>query len=722
MGRLMLNRLVCNEAFQTRFIILFACCFLLLSSCSLSNMKTGNKTLAEPTKYTTTETVNTVIDNSYAQNQTPAQQNIPIETANTERQDKRVITPDLPVEASSLESFIISGWKLLDSVELDFNADGMMDFIGVLDYEDTDEAYSNELFYPRILFAVVNRGNGSYRLDFQDINLIRTRNEGGIFGDPYEPITTEDNTFTIHAYGGSAWRWRESASFKYINGGWYLINEEDIDGYGPLFTYYSKKDYESGVGFQGHNNDDFDYIENIWSSGEVFDSLEQADYDLSFRIETGPPIPLREASQRWWLSPDRLEEIQPVSIVSASGVDVDPSDIPLKIEPPYLSGDIKFIDENYILYTFKASDKKKEYLAVYNRCDNSSFVSAQTNRITDFGYKDTFSDAKIYRDMIYFEELIYAKVKIEKDGAITEELEHVASRLVRMNMEGDGKETVFEYIFLDENDTLQHWAPYCYLGFDFADNGVIINLYCHGRDTQYYFIEQNGGNTRFLGSVRGTSSKWLGELSLIGRIGDDLNIHMQLNLKNGWVEGSYYYDKYGKEIYLSGYYSRGSFELYETGGTGRMYGFTVGDIIKGAWTKDTTVLPLVLVTDDQNMPEPEPLNSKIKAFEGQYRGIQSNEDAGSDITITPLFNDLAYINFYAFRKTIYSVHLGDFNGLAVFDNNGLNYQANEKTYVNNETIIFRLSKDEADRLILDTNNPEYYCGAGVQFDTIYTKE
>lgn len=641
------------------------------------------------------------------------------ETPNTGREDRKVIIPVLPAEASFPEAFAVSGWKLRDSASLDFNEDGLMDFVGVLEYESIEEAHDSGLFYPRVLFAAVNMGNGLYKLDFQDINLIRTRDEGGAFGDPYEPLSVHDNTFTIHAYGGSSWKWSESASFRYIDGGWYLINDITREGYGPFLTYYEKNDYESGIGFRGYNNDSFDCLENIWNNGEVYDNLEEADFDLSFRVETGPPITLSEASQRWWLAPDRLETIQPDSVGVVMGVDIAPSDIPPAIEP-YPFGNIRFMDQNYILYTFRTNDK--EYLAVYDKNNNSSMVAAQTYSVKGGDYKDNFSNAKIYHDMIYYEELVYANVKSERNGVITEELEHIASRLVRMNPDGSGKETVFEYAFIDENEPIQNWAPYCHLGFSFADKGVLINLYRGDNDTQYYFIEPDGNNARYLGSVRGTSSVWLGDLSLVGRIGDNLNIHMRLSVNDGRVEGGYYYDKYGQEIKLSGYFSRGSLELYEEGGTGTMYGMTIDGAIKGAWTHDTRVLLLVLVMENQQVPEPVQLYTDILTFEGHYNGIQSNEYRGSDITITPLFNDLAYIDVYAFGLTVNSVNIGGFCGLAVFDNNGLNYQANEKKFVFNETIVFRLIKNENGGLVLDTNDIQYSCGAGVGYDTVYIKE
>ena len=85
--------------------------------------------------------------------------------------------------------------------------------------------------YPRILFAVAGDVTDGYCLDFQDINLILTENEGGVFGDPYCPLTAEGTSFTTHAYGGSAWRWSDEYTYTYREGVWWLSSSEETYGH-----------------------------------------------------------------------------------------------------------------------------------------------------------------------------------------------------------------------------------------------------------------------------------------------------------------------------------------------------------------------------------------------------------------------------------------------------------------------------------------------------------
>ena len=198
--------------------------------------------------------------------------------------------PQLPETASELTGFVPEGWEILDSVELDFNEDGIPDYIGVLQAAMIDkggyQAYQDD---PRILFAAAGDGAGGYRLDFQDINLIRTRGEGGVFGDPYEPLTAEGASFTTHAYGGSAWRWSEDYTYTYRGGAWYLTASETIYGYGSYITSYSRDDWDSGKGIRKERSSEFSDMEKNWENGEDWDSVK---YDLEYELPLDEPLTL----------------------------------------------------------------------------------------------------------------------------------------------------------------------------------------------------------------------------------------------------------------------------------------------------------------------------------------------------------------------------------------------------------------------------------------------
>ncbi len=113
-------------------------------------------------------------------------QDVPEEKSGMES-DGAAEVPKLAASGERLLDFVPEGWELLDSGELDFNQDGITDYVGVLEKSNP----GLEEWWPRILFAVASNGEGRYELDFQDCNLIRTSDEGGINGDPYGPLSAE---------------------------------------------------------------------------------------------------------------------------------------------------------------------------------------------------------------------------------------------------------------------------------------------------------------------------------------------------------------------------------------------------------------------------------------------------------------------------------------------------------------------------------------------------
>ena len=78
-----------------------------------------------------------------------------IETASEAESQPVPEVPQLPGAGEGLRDFVPDGWVLLDSVELDYNEDGVTDHVGVL---ETGEGL------PRILFAVASDGTDGYRL------------------------------------------------------------------------------------------------------------------------------------------------------------------------------------------------------------------------------------------------------------------------------------------------------------------------------------------------------------------------------------------------------------------------------------------------------------------------------------------------------------------------------------------------------------------------------
>lgn len=251
----------------------------------------------------------------------------------------------LPVTGKQLSDFVPDNWTLMDSVTLDFNEDGIMDYVGVLEHQPDSEYETCELpFCPRILFAIASDASGQYDLDFQDENLIRTRVEGGPFGDPYEPLTAEGNSFTTNSYGGSAWKWSEAYTYTYKKEEWYLTAAENTSNYAGYIIDHRIDDYEKGIGVRYKRSDEFEDMEKNMVN-EDWDSLG---YDLTYEIPLDPPLTLYQFSMRWWLSPDRANEWPVDSVSFAEGL--DEKDTPVIL--PDSKQSYEYQDENYLLYHY----------------------------------------------------------------------------------------------------------------------------------------------------------------------------------------------------------------------------------------------------------------------------------------------------------------------------------------------------------------------------------
>ena len=389
--------------------------------------------------------------------------------------------PVLPQTGTGLSDFVPVGYQLLDQVELDFNEDGLMDYVAVLDCP-------RELsLRPRILFAAAGRPEGGYRLDFQDKNLIRARSEGGVFGDPYVPLTGQDTakgwTFGIHAYGGSAWKWSEDKYFRYEAGVWYLIYEEDTYGYGPYTTSHSINDYEKGVGIREERDDSlegdaFEEWEKMWEEGQ------EPAWDLSYQIALDPAITLQQASARWWLAPDRISELPVKNIAVRDGIALGEESVP---DPVARGTYIADNDEEHILYTFHYEDMT--YLALYEY---------ETEQISVVAFEKQVTDPFLYQGRIYYEQEIEENVHYQSG----DKEDTVGVRLYSAALDGEDRQQVFEYRVLENTDEiLEERLPYLALICEAGGNELVVEVYVSGRPHPFYRMKTDGSDRQLIGHV-----------------------------------------------------------------------------------------------------------------------------------------------------------------------------------------------------------------------------
>ena len=397
------------------------------------------------------------------------------------------IVPQLPVSAKSADAFVPDKWMLLDSVEFDYNGDGTTDIVGVLNTISKEyEEYSRNsyIWYPRILFAARQTPDGDYLLDFQDINLIRTRDEGGMF-DPYQPLTFKNNSFTINAFGGSGWKWNELTTFEYRDNDWYLGEETIENYYGPVDTSSSCNNYLTGVGKRCLNNEDSENLDIL------FEHREKR-FELEFDVKLDAAPTLYQVSQRWWLASERLPDPYINAITTERGIDLTPSDITVLF--PNLTLSRKYMDESKIVYTFQNNDN--EYLVVYNRKTRIFNVILQSS----VGY----DNVKINNDTLYFSEKIYASFKQKRNDKITEEPNCIYTQIVQTNLDGIGRKVLFRYDNeYAEGEVLEESLPYISVSCEPYKNELIIDLYRGNAPRRYYRMNPDGTNLQFIGELKG---------------------------------------------------------------------------------------------------------------------------------------------------------------------------------------------------------------------------
>lgn len=457
---------------------------------TISDMESEDNSMAEVEEDTAM-----LPEESQSEAEEEPEQELEQEESEDEADDTPREIPQLPGTGSSLEDFVPEGWKLLDSTELDFNEDGIIDYVGVLEeiLNDMEEDWTYQPS-PRILFAIASDGTDGYCLDFRDINLIRTRGEGGVFGDPYLPLTAEGTSFTTHTYGGSGWRWSEDYTYTYREGIWRLTLSEETYGYGDYITSYSKDDWESSVGIRKERSSEFDDMEEHWELGDYGESGE---YDVEYVVSLDDPMTLEQASKRWWLAPDRVTDWEVTAITFAADVELSEDMVKLPAET-YL---FDYCDENCVLYTFNLSsdaEKSSYYLVMY--CWENKVLSVLAEEETEI------DDLKFYNGKIYYSTEIVENVtyKVMKDGKeqIVEEEDTVGIRLNRMEPDGNGKETVFEYRYPGtEQEIVESRPPYLALIYEISGDEIIMEVFIGDEPHPVYRMNTDGSGQKKIGQI-----------------------------------------------------------------------------------------------------------------------------------------------------------------------------------------------------------------------------
>lgn len=379
--------------------------------------------------------------------------------------------PKFPDKIKTKDEILPKGWKMLDILENDFNSDGLSDIVGVIEHP-----YIENEIYPRIIFVYMNNGNG-YNRNMVNQYLIRNRDEGGVMGDPYQPLTAKKNTFTTHTFGGSGWKWNENYTFNYINGKWFLLYQEYIGGYGPFETSYLYDDYKIGVGKRRYTEE----------SPE-----KENPRKLEFTVKLDKPPLLTDFAYNN-CNNERIKAPVIKSFGYNEGVPHFEGDM-----PPLNPSSVSYENKDYVVYKINQSEKIA-FLGVYNYAKNHLQVIARysiyDNNISDFS-------CKIYKNRLYFQEEITKMVNVRTNGEIKKRSEIVGVQLVSMNLDGSDKKVVFKAYQskYKENEIIDDDLDYMTLDYEIIGDEIIVEVY-GGNVFPYYRMNLDGGNRKLIGSV-----------------------------------------------------------------------------------------------------------------------------------------------------------------------------------------------------------------------------
>lgn len=399
-------------------------------------------------------------------------------------EDIHATRPEIPLKGKQLSDFIPENWELFDQASLDFNQDGVEDFVGIMKHIPNYDLYtydSESPFFPYILFAVASEGDG-YRLDFQDVNLITTWSEAAMSGVIYYPITADGVSFTTDIEGGTAATqiWKEKFTYTYKDGTWYLTMAERI--YSKIkMSSYQFDNYETGIGIRK------EYCGTVGEAEEALqEKFEKGQYEeidgswyLVYSIELDEAPTLSQAGMREKRSLWRVWEYPVKSTVIKEGIDIelDENELPLPSETGITS-----CNEEGICYCVRENLKggeRKYYLFYYQWRNLCLSVLAES----DVPIMETV----LYKEKIYyFVPVILPVYYYNEEGEIRQGDDRTGLKLYQINTDGTDAKILFEYhLPRAGRDVLEDFVTYysstnSYISFiiqDVTEKELIVSVF-----------------------------------------------------------------------------------------------------------------------------------------------------------------------------------------------------------------------------------------------------
>ena len=144
---------------------------------------------------------------------------------NTSAIKREAYNEDIKNLPPNLSVFVPEGYTALDTTSGDLNLDQYSDMVLVLKKnEESTTSDVSEHPEKRPLLILIGQADNTYKLAAKSSTAVYCIDCGGMMGDPFMNVVIKKGYFSIEHYGGSAWRWTRTITFKYssVDNYWYL--------------------------------------------------------------------------------------------------------------------------------------------------------------------------------------------------------------------------------------------------------------------------------------------------------------------------------------------------------------------------------------------------------------------------------------------------------------------------------------------------------------------
>jgi hypothetical protein len=156
--------------------------------------------------------------------------------------------PAIPLKAATAAALVPKGWALETTAQADLNQDGRKDLALVITKKGARADNPDFEVTRRLLVLALRQKDGTLERSAVSDSAVLNSDEGGVWGDPFVEIQFERGALVIRHYGGSNWRWRTTARYRFQDGHWMLIGRTDENTFNGDAEYRDDADHNLSSG------------------------------------------------------------------------------------------------------------------------------------------------------------------------------------------------------------------------------------------------------------------------------------------------------------------------------------------------------------------------------------------------------------------------------------------------------------------------------------------